>query len=144
MTSFKPLYEALQKELTTIHKKTFHVHAAKELERKKAVLQYKKIQLIKQRVPTTDLDKEIAEMNANSLEAPPLDTTTLRNLAEESTYTNEPLLKVKLQQLSNMSTFLRSQREYTELLERYNPGLTMDQEDKVRRTANRVGLSVPK
>lgn len=40
--------------------------------------------------------------------------------------------------------FLRSQRKYTELLERYNPGATMTQAERNRLTARRVGLQLPK
>lgn len=42
-----------------------------------------------------------------------------------------------------MLLFLRSQRKYTELLERYNPGATMSQAERNRLTAKRVGLSLP-
>lgn len=50
---------------------------------------------------------------------------------------------MSLRNLHNIGTFLRSQRVYSELVERYNPGLTMEQNENVRRTANRVGLGVP-
>lgn len=43
----------------------------------------------------------------------------------------------------DIALFLRSQRVYEELLERYNPGISMKQTDKVRKTARRVGLEVP-
>ena len=145
--SFQSLYKALQRELATIQKKSFIVHAAKELEREKSRLNYQKLQLIKQRVPTTEIDAKITNLQKNGLQPPKFDHSLLRKLVTELDYVepskNSHQQKVKLQYLSNISTFLRSQREYTELLERYNPGLTMDQEDKVRRTANKVGLSVP-
>jgi ATP synthase assembly factor FMC1, mitochondrial len=32
---------------------------------------------------------------------------------------------------------------YITLLERYNPGMTMDEEDRVRLTARRVGMEMP-
>lgn len=149
--SFSTLYKTLQRELCLIQKKAFEVHAAKEIEHAKAKLQYQKIQLIKQRLPTTEIDQQISNLKQKGLEAPKFDSTLLNQLVKEQTNSHDVdlpalsahLAKVKLQQLQNFSTFLRSQREYTELLERYNPGLTMNQEDKVRRTANRVGLSVP-
>jgi ATP synthase assembly factor FMC1 len=42
--------------------------------------------------------------------------------------------------------FLRAQRVYTTLLERYNPGLAgeMDVQEHTRLTARRVGLNMPK
>ncbi|KAI2628246.1 hypothetical protein GGS21DRAFT_249248 [Xylaria nigripes] len=40
--------------------------------------------------------------------------------------------------------YLKSQRQYTELLERYNPGMNMDQEERIRLSARRVGMNLPK
>ncbi|KAF4979310.1 hypothetical protein FZEAL_4451 [Fusarium zealandicum] len=39
--------------------------------------------------------------------------------------------------------YLRSQRLYATLLERYNPGMGMDEEERVRLTARRVGMDLP-
>ncbi|KAM0426735.1 hypothetical protein ACHAPT_008051 [Fusarium lateritium] len=39
--------------------------------------------------------------------------------------------------------YLRSQRVYATLLERYNPGMGMDEEERVRLTARRVGMDLP-
>ncbi|KAJ4328188.1 hypothetical protein N0V84_001390 [Fusarium piperis] len=39
--------------------------------------------------------------------------------------------------------YLRSQRQYATLLERYNPGMGMDEEERVRLTARRVGMDLP-
>ena len=32
---------------------------------------------------------------------------------------------------------------YATLLERYNPGMTMDEEERVRLTARRIGMELP-
>lgn len=40
-------------------------------------------------------------------------------------------------------TYLRSQRMYATLLERYNPGMGVDEEERVRLTARRVGMDLP-
>ncbi|KAI9825404.1 MAG: hypothetical protein M1832_001134 [Thelocarpon impressellum] len=42
-------------------------------------------------------------------------------------------------------TYLRSQRIYATLLERYNPALSgeMDEEERVRLSARRVGMNLP-
>ncbi|KAI0460882.1 hypothetical protein LJB42_001529 [Komagataella kurtzmanii] len=45
--------------------------------------------------------------------------------------------------VENLATFVANHREYCILLERYNPGISMTQENKVRKTARRVGLEVP-
>lgn len=39
--------------------------------------------------------------------------------------------------------YARAQRIYATLLERYNPGMNMDEEDRVRMTARRVGMDLP-
>lgn len=39
--------------------------------------------------------------------------------------------------------YLQSQRQYATLLERYNPGMGMDEEERVRLTARRVGMDLP-
>lgn len=39
--------------------------------------------------------------------------------------------------------YLRSQRLYVSLLERYNPGMDMDEEERVRLSARRVGVNLP-
>ncbi|KAK4624222.1 hypothetical protein CLAFUW4_05879 [Fulvia fulva] len=39
--------------------------------------------------------------------------------------------------------YLTAQRQYTTLIERYNPGMNMSEEDKVRLTARRVGMELP-
>ena len=39
--------------------------------------------------------------------------------------------------------YAKAQRTYATLLERYNPGMSMDEEEKVRLTARRVGMDLP-
>ena len=39
--------------------------------------------------------------------------------------------------------YLQSQRQYITLIERYNPGMNMDEEERVRLTARRVGMDLP-
>ncbi|KIO29984.1 hypothetical protein M407DRAFT_242351 [Tulasnella calospora MUT 4182] len=45
---------------------------------------------------------------------------------------------------SNLVVFLRAQREYDELLKRYNPLHDLSPEDHRLATAHRVGLNMPK
>ncbi|KAI9067622.1 hypothetical protein FKP32DRAFT_1563474 [Trametes sanguinea] len=45
--------------------------------------------------------------------------------------------------MRNVVTFMRSQRTYRELLERYNPLLGLSTEERVKKTAHRVGLDMP-
>jgi len=39
--------------------------------------------------------------------------------------------------------YLKAQRTYMTLVERYNPGMNMTEEDRVRMTARRVGMDLP-
>lgn len=39
--------------------------------------------------------------------------------------------------------YLRAQRVHTTLLERYNPGMNLSEEDRIRMTARRVGMDLP-
>ena len=48
-----------------------------------------------------------------------------------------------LQAAEQYVQFVRAQRMYATLLERYNPGMGMDEEERVRLTARRVGMDLP-
>ena len=39
--------------------------------------------------------------------------------------------------------YIQAQRMYATLIERYNPGMGMDEEERVRLTARRVGMDLP-
>ena len=39
--------------------------------------------------------------------------------------------------------YVKAQRMYATLLERYNPGMSMEEEERVRLTARRVGMDLP-
>lgn len=51
--------------------------------------------------------------------------------------------EAQLDQAEQYIQYAKAQRMYTTLLERYNPGMSMDEEDKVRLTARRVGMDLP-
>ncbi|KAM3553486.1 hypothetical protein ARSEF4850_006894 [Beauveria asiatica] len=44
---------------------------------------------------------------------------------------------------AELAAYLRAQRTYATLLERYNPGMGMDETERVRLTARRVGMDLP-
>ncbi|KAJ5788559.1 hypothetical protein N7457_003549 [Penicillium paradoxum] len=50
---------------------------------------------------------------------------------------------LRVQEADQFAQYARAQRVYCELLERYNPGMTMDEEEKIRLTARRVGFDLP-
>src|SRR5215469_10652249 len=60
---------------------------------------------------------------------------------QSSTPTKSP--NARIQEAEQFIQYLRAQRMYVSLLERYNPGMNMDEEERVRLTARRVGMDLP-
>lgn len=50
---------------------------------------------------------------------------------------------IRVQEAEQFAQYARAQRVYSDLLERYNPGMSMDEEEKIRLTARRVGFDLP-
>lgn len=48
-----------------------------------------------------------------------------------------------LEETEQFVQYVKAQRMYITLLERYNPGMNMDEEERVRLTARRVGIDLP-
>lgn len=139
MTKLQALAETLAKELKIINDATVKVHTAKELTKQTAVLQYKKIQLIKSGKSINETNEQLAKLKDGLVVKPPKINATLHQNLQK----NHDGSPIRESHLANIAQFLNSQRVYSELIERYNPGLRQDQEDHVRKTANRVGLSIP-
>ncbi|KAI2609847.1 uncharacterized protein GGS25DRAFT_236725 [Hypoxylon fragiforme] len=51
--------------------------------------------------------------------------------------------KHSIAQADQLLRYLRAQRQYATLLERYNPGMGMDEEERVRLSARRIGMNMP-
>jgi ATP synthase assembly factor FMC1 len=49
----------------------------------------------------------------------------------------------RLQEAEQILQFVQQQRLHSTLVERYNPGMNMDEEERVRLTARRVGMELP-
>ena len=49
----------------------------------------------------------------------------------------------QLQELEQFVQYSKAQRVYATLLERYNPGMSMDEEERVKLTMKRVGMDAP-
>lgn len=49
----------------------------------------------------------------------------------------------RLQEAEQILQFVQQQRLYSTLVERYNPGMDMSEEERVRLTARRVGMELP-
>ncbi|KAF2003599.1 hypothetical protein P154DRAFT_617517 [Amniculicola lignicola CBS 123094] len=51
--------------------------------------------------------------------------------------------KAQLEQAEEFVKYVQAQRMYATLIERYNPGMGMTEEERVRLTARRVGMDMP-
>ena len=60
-----------------------------------------------------------------------------------SSSSSEEELTNKLQKGEQYLQYAKAQRMYVTLLERYNPGMNMDEEDRVKLSARRVGMEMP-
>jgi ATP synthase assembly factor FMC1, mitochondrial len=71
----------------------------------------------------------------------PLHTKLRSHLSSSSS----PATSAKVQdaQVQQLVEYLRAQRKYVTLVERYNPGMNMDEEERVRLSARRVGMDMP-
>ncbi|EXJ89064.1 hypothetical protein A1O3_02128 [Capronia epimyces CBS 606.96] len=57
---------------------------------------------------------------------------------------SEEYMVARRQELEQFAAYLRAQRMYNTLLLRYNPGMSIvDEEERVRLTARRVGMELP-
>ncbi|EPT02858.1 hypothetical protein FOMPIDRAFT_55139 [Fomitopsis schrenkii] len=86
----------------------------------------------------------VREVNKASISAPATRSKTIANhlraVIENSRHSNPQYFD---HDLENAVTFMRSQRMYKILLERYNPLHDMSTEERVKATARRVGLDMP-
>ena len=71
------------------------------------------------------------------------DAHQLKKMIVQAEPADESITEKRLQHFRDIAGFMQNQMEFEQLVERYNPGLRMDQEEKVKRTAAKVGLQVP-
>lgn len=62
---------------------------------------------------------------------------------EPRTHDIDHHINQRLQEGEQYLQYVRAQRHYLTLLERYNPGVNMGEEERIRLTARRVGLELP-
>lgn len=124
-----------------------------------AILNYNKISLVKQQAIVTDPMQKlniVTKLNELNRKIDELKNIHINKSKDLLFYINSSSLKnsllnnlsetnsnMRLVHLNDISLFLQNQMEYEELIERYNPGLTMSQSEKVKRTASKVGLQIP-
>lgn len=60
-----------------------------------------------------------------------------------SSQEEEKLLHRRLQETEQFVRYAQAQRMYTTLLDRYYPGINLDEQERIRLTARRVGMDLP-
>ncbi|QWU86891.1 hypothetical protein CA3LBN_001109 [Candidozyma haemuli] len=128
---WKTLVKQLNQELKLAQRKVAACQESLKYEKRKARLAYEKFRLITERKPFDNIELELANLAPGKTTSVPFDNTRAKQLLRSSNDINN---------LKNVVHHLRSSRVYDELLERYNPGISMSQEDNVKKTANMVGL----
>ncbi|KAJ1711728.1 Ras guanyl-nucleotide exchange factor RasGEF [Aspergillus flavus] len=86
----------------------------------------------------------LRELPRRSLSNPTPLHNRIRELYRDQTKsTDEETLNAHIQEADQLAQYARAQRQYLKLVERYNPGMTMDEQEKIRLTARRVGMDLP-
>ncbi|GIK02351.1 hypothetical protein Aspvir_006400 [Aspergillus viridinutans] len=70
-------------------------------------------------------------------------TSTSTGAGEQSPTAADPHFEQRVQEAEQMAQYARAQRTYAALVQRYNPGMTMTEKEKIRLTARRVGFDLP-
>lgn len=130
---------------------------AEETRKQIAMLTYKRMNIVRQQNETKDamlnaslfkdlqlLNRQVEALKRDRAENDKSllfvrDTALIRDSLTQERGDNERLV----QHLHDIGSFLTNQREYDELIERYNGSSKLSQEETVRRTAGKVGLHVP-
>ncbi|PVI05149.1 hypothetical protein DM02DRAFT_127882 [Periconia macrospinosa] len=95
--------------------------------------------------PTSPIPRSSAHRSTahQKLSSPSLLQQQLRStFSSPSTATNSNS-KAQLQMAEQAIQYVQAQRMYATLIERYNPGMGMSEEERVRLTARKVGMDLP-
>ena len=92
------------------------------------------------RAPPSPVQQRIR--NALASDAP-AETITTSSSSSSTTAPPSARHARQLDQAEQFLQYVRAQRTYATLLERYNPGMGMDEEERARLTMRRVGLDAP-
>lgn len=123
------LYRSLYRELSKQYVAAMTIHVNGDNQRNEAKAKYEAIQ------------KKTAPKPFEKLPVPR--TTHYDSSALREYFTNGTGDAAQIQHAEDMLLFLENQRGYKELLARYNPGVDMADQERVRLSARRVGLEVP-
>ncbi|KAF2830431.1 hypothetical protein CC86DRAFT_463738 [Ophiobolus disseminans] len=86
-------------------------------------------------IPVTTIPTRTAHQKLSS-------PSTLQKRLRETVTTRTPTPS-QLQQAEQFTKYVQAQRTYLALIERYNPGMGMSEEERVRLSARRVGMNLP-
>lgn len=101
-------------------------------------------------LPPQQLGPISKTLSSSSSSPPPLRHRLRSTFTSPSIHSppNSSVLLRQRQEAEQFLQYIRAQRVYTTLLERYNPGIRVDEEDgereRVRLTARRVGMEMPR
>ncbi|SCU88546.1 LADA_0E10792g1_1 [Lachancea dasiensis] len=155
------VYKQLIRSLVKSNKRSKIAQITEDNKKQVALLTYRKFNLLRQQASDqassnsskhnghlSELTNEIERLKANDPARSKAlhyyeNSSSLREMIFQNFPGDAGSVNKRLQHLKDISGFVKNQMEYEELVERYNPGLKMDQEEKVKRTAARVGLQVP-
>lgn len=153
-------YKQLLRALVKSNKRSKISQLLEDNKKQVALLTYKKINLIREN-QTTDpqarskttaqlyqLNKKLELLKKNDPSKSKHlhfyeDAHQLKKMIVQAEPADESITEKRLQHFRDIAGFMQNQMEFEQLVERYNPGLRMDQEEKVKRTAAKVGLQVP-
>ncbi|KAI5950801.1 hypothetical protein KGF54_003875 [Candida jiufengensis] len=143
--TFKQIYRNISQELLTYENKSIAQKSKSENKKLTTYYNYLKQNAIKngKKQEIEDLNNKLKSLESNNSPTKNTqlkDLNLLHNIIDDKLGINN---SYELNNLNNVYTYLKSQREYFDLLIRYNPGLFMDQQENVQKSANRVGLDVP-
>lgn len=89
--------------------------------------------------------RELAPLPGPRLQQPPtpIHASIRSHFAQPLADSSETVVLARKQEAEQFVGYLRAQRMYGILLRRYNPGMNMDEEERVRLSARRVGMEMP-
>lgn len=87
--------------------------------------------------------RELPRRHISLSSSTPSNTLKRRFRTQFEQSSSSSLTLTSIQQAEQFVQYAKAQRMYATLVARYNPGMDMDQEERVRLTARRVGMDLP-
>lgn len=148
-------YRCVVRALVRTDRRARIAQRAEQRRKEIALLTYKRMNIVREQNTTKDavqrakLFRDLQRLNkeVEVLKNEKIDRNRRLLFAADTSIVRQSLVQGErprmLQHLRDVAAFLNNQREYDELIERYNGGSKLSQSENVRRTAGKVGLQVP-